>query len=372
MRARHLGALAIVLAWAACRGGSSTGGAGGAAGTGAGAPSSGSAPTSGGTPGAGGGGGGGSMGPWRNVAIVGGGFVSGIVFNATEPGLVYARTDIGGAYRFDPAAGSWIPLLDWVGFDDWNLTGVESLATDPVEPDRLYIAAGTYTNGWTSANGAILRSADRGRSFARTDLPFKLGGNMPGRSMGERLAIDPNRNDILYLGARSGNGLWRSADRGATWSRVTSFPTAGSYVPEPGDAYQGDAVGVVWVLFDPRTGSPGSASRTIYVGVADKGESVYRSTDGGASWGPVPGQPTGYLPHHGALGSNGLLYITYSDGAGPYDGQKGDVWRYDTAAGAWSCISPVPSTSSDDYYGYGGLAVDAQRPGTVMVAALNS
>jgi xyloglucan-specific exo-beta-1,4-glucanase len=36
---------------------------------------------------------------WRSVQIVGGGFVPGIVFNATEPDLVYARTDIGGAYR---------------------------------------------------------------------------------------------------------------------------------------------------------------------------------------------------------------------------------------------------------------------------------
>ncbi|WP_190276159.1 hypothetical protein [Paenibacillus sp. JDR-2] len=43
-------------------------------------------------------------------------------------------------------------------------------------------------------------------------LPFKFGGNMPGRSMGERLTIDPNNNGILYFGARNGNGLWRSTD----------------------------------------------------------------------------------------------------------------------------------------------------------------
>jgi xyloglucan-specific exo-beta-1,4-glucanase len=310
---------------------------------------------------------------WRNVAIGGGGgFVPGIVFNTTEQNLIYARTDIGGAYRWDQVSGRWIPLLDWIGFDDWNLTGVDSIATDPVDPARLYIAAGTYTNEWTSQNGAILRSTNRGNSFQRTNLPFKVGGNMPGRSMGERLAIDPNRNSTLYFGARSGNGLWRSTNFGESWSRVTSFPVAGTYVEDPSNSYTGDRIGVVWVTFDRRTGTPGNTTQTIYVGVADTGNSVYRSTDGGATWAAVPGQPTGFLPHHGVLASNGMLYITYSDGAGPYDGEKGDVWRYDTSSASWTMISPVPSSSSDNYFGYGGLTVDAQNPNIVMVASLNS
>ncbi|MBO0799261.1 MAG: xyloglucanase, partial [Blastocatellia bacterium] len=206
----------------------------------------------------------------------------------------------------------------------------------------------------------------------RTDLPFKIGGNMPGRSMGERLAIDPNRNSILYLGARSGNGLWRSTDYGVTWSKVSNFPNAGTYVQDPSSSYTGDIVGVVWVTFDPKTGTPGNTTQTIYVGVADKGTSIYRSTDGGVSWSAVPGQPTGYLPHHGKLSPNGMLYISYSDGAGPYDGVKGDLWKFDTSSGTWTMISPIPSSSSDDYFGYGGLAVDAQNPNTIMVAALNS
>ncbi|HEU4328655.1 MAG TPA: xyloglucanase, partial [Roseiflexaceae bacterium] len=223
-----------------------------------------------------------------------------------------------------------------------------------------------------SQNGAVLRSSDRGSTWQRSNLPFKVGGNMPGRGMGERLAIDPNRNSTLYLGARSGNGLWRSTDYGATWAKVTSFPNPGNYVPVPGDAYQGDTMGVVWITFDPRTGAAGSTTQTIYVGVADKSTSIYRSTDGGATWAAVPGQPTGFLPHHGVLSSDGFLYIPYSDGEGPYNGTKGDVWKLNTATGVWSNISPIPSSSTENYFGYGGLAVDARNPQTVMVATLNS
>jgi xyloglucan-specific exo-beta-1,4-glucanase len=295
---------------------------------------------------------------WHNVQIVGGGFTTGIIYNQTEPNLVYIRTDMGGAYRLNPVTNRWIPLLDWVNWDNWNLTGVESLATDPVDPNRLYIAAGTYSNSW-AGNGAILCSTDRGKTFNTSNLSFKLGGNMPGRSMGERLAIDPHKNSILYFGARNGNGLWRSADYGATWARDTNFTAVGTY------SSGSDIIGVVWVTFD-NSGTAGNPTQTIYVGVADTGNSVYRSTNGGATWAAVPGQPTGYLPHHGVLASNGFLYITYSNTCGPFDGSAGQVWKYNTVSSTWTQITPGSPTG----FGFAGLAIDAQHPNTLMVTSM--
>jgi xyloglucan-specific exo-beta-1,4-glucanase len=308
---------------------------------------------------------------WQNVQIAGGGFVPGIVFNQSEPNLIYARTDIGGAYRWDQSSQSWTPLLDWVGWDRWGYNGVSSLATDPVDPDRVYAAAGMYTNDWDPNNGAILRSADRGDTWQVSPLPFKLGGNMPGRAMGERLAVDPNDNSIVYFGAPNGNGLWRSTDFGATWAEVGDFPNPGNYAEDPNDpnGYLSHRPGVVWVTFDPSTGSAGNATQGIYVGVADLQNTVYRSTDGGATWERVAGQPAGFMAHKGVIDSaNGFLYIATSNKGGPYDGEKGDVWRYDIANGNWLQVSPIPSSSADDYFGYSGLTVDRRNPGTLMVA----
>ncbi|WP_010074611.1 dockerin type I domain-containing protein [Clostridium cellulovorans] len=48
---------------------------------------------------------------------------------------------------------TWTPLTDWVDFQDWNLLGCESMAADPVETNRVYIAVGTYNNDWTDMNG---------------------------------------------------------------------------------------------------------------------------------------------------------------------------------------------------------------------------
>ncbi|MFI1758342.1 cellulose binding domain-containing protein [Streptomyces sp. NPDC020571] len=310
---------------------------------------------------------------WRNARIDGGGFVPGIVFNRTEKDLAYARTDIGGAYRWQEASHTWTPLLDHVGWDDWGHTGVVSVASDSVDPDRVYAAVGTYTNDWDPTNGAVLRSADRGASWEKTDLPFKLGGNMPGRGMGERLAVDPHDNDVLYLGAPSGHGLWRSTDAGVTWSEVTAFPNPGDYAQDPGDTsgYASDNQGITWVTFDESTGGAGTATKTVYVGVADKENAVYRSTDAGASWERLAGQPTGYLAHKGVLDAeNGYLYLAYSDTGGPYDGGKGRLYRYATATGTWTDISPV--AEADTSYGFSGLTVDRQHPGTVMATAYSS
>ena len=168
---------------------------------------------------------------WKSVQIVGGGFVDGVIFHPTAAGIRYARTDMGGAYRWDETARRWQPMLDWVSYKDLNLMGVESIAVDPADPNRVYLACGTYTNPRTP-NGAILRSNDRGKTFQRTDVPFKFGGNEDGRGNGERLAVDPLDGRILYLGTRH-DGLWRSNDRGATWAPVASFPDVKEAVTAP-------------------------------------------------------------------------------------------------------------------------------------------
>jgi xyloglucan-specific exo-beta-1,4-glucanase len=308
---------------------------------------------------------------WRNVEIAGGGYVPGIVFNRTQPDLVYARTDIGGAYRWNAATGRWISMLDWVGWDHWGWNGVVSLASDPVDPNKVYAATGMYTNSFDPNNGAVLRSGDKGVTWQASPLPFKLGGNMPGRGMGERLAVDPNKDSVLYLGTPNKNGLWRSTDSGVTWAKVTSFPNTGDYAPDPSDAsgYQSATEGIVWVTFDESTGTAGTPTQTIYAGVADAQNTVYRSNDAGATWTRIAGQPTGFIAHKGVLdATNHVLYIATSDTGGPYDGGKGDVWKYDTVSGAWTMISPIPSSSADDYFGYGGLTIDRQHPKTLMVA----
>ncbi len=311
---------------------------------------------------------------WKNVAIYGGGYVSGIVFNRTQPDLVYLRTDIGGAYRWDGRARNWRPLLDWITRRDSNLLGIESLATDPVEPNRVYLAAGTYTNP-RAGNGAILRSADFGAMWQRTPLPFKMGGNEAGRGNGERLGVDPNENRILYLGTRS-DGLWRSADFGATWSKVGSFPVvsdADDNTPRPSMPgrfnFPVQSIGVVAVEFDSESGPRHLPTPAIYVAVSTSGPSLFRSLDAGATWAPLAGQPTGFRPNHLVLDKEGMIYVSYGKEPGPNTMTDGAVWKYEPKTGIWTDITPVKPAVVGEKFGYGAVAVDARHPGTVIASS---
>jgi xyloglucan-specific exo-beta-1,4-glucanase len=256
----------------------------------------------------------------------------------------------------------------------WNKWGIDAVALDPADANKVYAAVGMYTNSWDPSNGAIIRSSDKGATWSSTTLNFKVGGNMPGRGMGERLAVDPQNSKILYFGARSGNGLWKSTDAGVTWTKVSSFSAVGTYVPDASDpnGLNSDKIGLSWVTFDSTSSLLNGATSRIFVGTADNTTaSVYMSTDAGATWSAVAGQPGKYFPHKGKLQpTEKALYITYADGAGPYDGTMGAVYRYDIAAGTWKDITPV--TGSDLYFGFGGLGVDMQKPGTLVVASLNS
>lgn len=308
---------------------------------------------------------------WREVAIVGGGFVDGFAFQPAVPGLTYARTDMGGAYRRDTATGAWQPLLDWLPLADVNLMGVESLAVDPNNPDALYLACGTYTNP-TVPNGAVLRSKDRGKTFQRTELPFKLGGNEGGRGNGERLAVDPNDGRVLYLGSRFA-GLWRSGDAAASFQRVDAFPDSAwqrdaSDGPLPSWGGSDGKATINFVLFDPSSGTRGQPSRTIYAGVSVVGRpGVWVSRDAGATWAALPGAPTQYRPMRAALAGDGKLYVAFASDPGPHRMKDGAVWRYDVAAQAWADITPA-RPSATDAFGYATVTADPANPQRLLAS----
>jgi photosystem II stability/assembly factor-like uncharacterized protein len=311
---------------------------------------------------------------WKNVQMVGGGFVDGIVFHPTAKGVRYARTDMGGAYRWSETDRRWQPILDWVSYEDLNLMGVESVALDPSDPNRVYLACGTYTR---SSPNAILRSSDRGRTFQRTDVPFAMGGNEDGRGNGERMAVDPHDGKVLFMGTRL-NGLWTSEDGGVTWTQITSFPDVTerrqqSAQPEStnrrGFGWRSRGSGVIFVIFDPASGGAGKRCSTLCAGVSLMNQdNLFVSRDAGQSWQPVAGHPQQYRPTHAVLSGDGTLYVTYGTSPGPSRMTDGGVWKYDPASDAWTDITP-DKPGNGRAFGYAAVSVDAHNPKTLIVSS---
>ena len=290
---------------------------------------------------------------WNNVAIGGGGFVSGIITSKTEQNVMFCRTDVGGAYRWDATNTKWIPLLDWNSESETGFQGVESIAMDPQASKNVYMLVGTsYFN---SGKTAILRSTDYGNTFSMTDVTsqFKAHGNGMGRQNGEKLVVDPNKGSILFCGTRY-NGLFKSTDSGASWSNVT---TTGNSTA--------NGNGLSFVVIDPKSATTGNASQTIFFGVSQTSNNFYKSTNGGTSFTAVTGGPS-LMPQRAALASDGNMYITYADKEGPWNIGSGQIWKYNTSTGAWTNVTPSGMTA-----GFGGISVDPNNPNRLIASTTN-
>jgi hypothetical protein len=106
----------------------------------------------------------------------------------------------------------------------------------------------------------------------------------------------------------------------------------------------------------------------IYVGVSENAQSLYKSTDAGATWTLVPnlpststvtysttwGQPTAILPHHAVFDASGNLYVVFCSAAGPNDIAWGGVYKLNTSTSVWTDVSPSHAYQG----GYGGLSIN--------------
>jgi photosystem II stability/assembly factor-like uncharacterized protein len=302
---------------------------------------------------------------WDSVAIGGGGFVTAVVPSRAAPGVAYARTDVGGAYRWDPRAHRWTPLLDWVAEDQTGYLGIDSLAVDPRDADNIWLLAGiAYLNGGRTA---ILHSTDAGKTFSIVDVTnqFKTHGNGMGRQDGERLAVDPGNSKLLYVGTRR-DGLFKSVDAGRTWTRITALPVTAT----PND------VGIAVVVPDPASVKDGQARR-VFAGVSRfgaVGPNLYRSDDGGATFEPVAGAPVDLMPQRAILDGAGNLIVTFANGAGPHPDRtgrepmdRGQIWKYAIASGVWTNVTPAGWTRP-----FAGISVDPKNPQRLVASTINT
>lgn len=305
---------------------------------------------------------------WKSVVIGGGGFVDGFTFHPNSSGILYARTDMGGAYRWNPGPKSWIPLTDWIGKTSDNM-GVLAIALDPRDTGKVFLLTGKYTNSWSSEYGYVLGSSDGGRTFPiRTALHGKVGGNEDGRGAGERIAVDPNLGSILYWASTRWDSvawggspqdtwrrgaLWRSTDGGRSFDSLSGGPVGNG----------------LFVILDPASGVSGRRTSTILASFdsSNTGKpAIWTSSDSANTWSILPGQPAGLYATHGTIAGR-YAYFSFNNGLGPNGVTGGQVWRYGLDDKSWKEISPLKSAT----FGFGSVSAWDRHPARLVVSSLN-
>lgn len=276
----------------------------------------------------------------KSVKIGGGGFVTGIVIHPKAADVMYARTDVGGLYRWDAANQDWYQLLSMKSVGQKVSLSVESIALDPNNPNIVYAAVGAYTH---KEPGNLIKSTDGGNTWKVLNLSLPMGGNGEWRWVGERLAVDPNNSNVVYFGSRT-KGLWKSLDAGNSWRQIDT-----SVIPK-GKSFgaANNQAGVTFVEFDPS--SPG----IVYVGVAGKG--IYRTIDGGNNWQSLGGLSNSLVPQQGEINGDGELIVTLYD---PQQGSSnGGVWKFNGSG--WKDVTPKNAKN------YAGLTVSQSDPNNLF------
>lgn len=301
---------------------------------------------------------------WTSVKWGGGGYVTGLIYHPTSAGVMYARTDIGGAYRWNNSNGSWTPITDGLGFGggEGQFHGVESIAVDPGNDQMVYLVTGMYTldGGGNPQNGRIYVSGNRGASWTHYDLPFPVGGNEDARAIGERLKLDPTNPSTMFYGSRTA-GLWKSTNSGQTWTQTSLSSTVltGAQIKSIGVGVKG----VEQIMFDNSNVGGGATTWILYAAVAPDyaqaaglTSTLYKSVNGGYSWAPVsvPSNVSGYYVPHMVRNTDGNYYVVFNKNAGQGAGGPGYLYRFGgvTNGESWSQLATTTTG------GYGGVSVN--------------
>lgn len=260
---------------------------------------------------------------WDNVLIGGGGYTVGVYVHPNNPDLIYTRTDMGGAYRWDKNLDRLVPVTDWIPYEQSNLYGVYGLALHPTNEDIVYLSLGKYLDRVSD----IFKSTDQGNTWEAMNFESaRFGANHTPNRKGNTLMLNPHKPDELWAGTL-GAGLHKFSND--SWHKIATIPGDGVVRSIAFDNTDSNYIYVA-VTYQTRSGLIGNRDTS----------GIYRSTDGGKSFELIPGFNREYdqftdisLSKHGDK-----LYVSSRE----HDDKTGAVLLLNDAreGSQWKNISP--------------------------------
>lgn len=297
-----------------------------------------------------------------------GGTVLSLAVHPTVPGIVYAGTAHGGVFRSADGGTVWTRLSGASMLRD-----VRTLAIDPRAPAVVY----------AGGDGGLIRSTDGGVSWEH--LPAAFGS-------AQQIVFHPIDAGTLHVAASF--GVYRSDDRGATWTPLTMqlpihtwFMNAVAVDPvTPSTLYAATGgmvirsldAGVTWTFSELRR-LPVTHVRAIAIDpqvpttlYAATAHGVFRSLDRGESWALPPEAPLS-LAFHAIAARPGAPATIYAGGPGvwrTHDG--GEHWLPRGGDGRIRALAIDPHTPGAVYAGTAGSGILRLTDGSATWSSLNT
>jgi Bacterial Ig domain len=278
-------------------------------------------------------------GNWQALGVEAGGFLTGM--DIAPNGTIVVRTDTYGAYIWNGT--EWQQLVTSTSMP------AQFIAADAIQNAsqgvyEIQIAPSDTSIMYMMYEGYVFKTVNGGTNWTVTPFaPVTENTQDNYRSDGQKIAIDPNNPNIVYVGTPEG-GLFVSQDGGTTWHNVAAVPisaTDGS----------GNYPGIDGIEFDPALGQTNGNTNVIFA--ASWGNGVYESTNAGATWSLLSDSPTDVT--YAAVSNSGIYYAVDNNAAGS------SLWSF--ANGTWTEL----------FSGYAGyvqsVAVNPSNPSEIVFQA---
>jgi photosystem II stability/assembly factor-like uncharacterized protein len=241
-----------------------------------------------------------------------------------DPTTIYAGAASGGVFKTTDGGLHWSPI-----FDDQTVSSIGAIAVAPSDPNVVWVGTGeTFIRGNISVGNGVYRSADAGKTWTHAGL------DATGRIA--RVVIDPNDPGTAYVaalghayGPQPERGVFRTRDAGKSWERVL---------------FVDENTGAVDLVMDP------SNPRTLFAATwqfaitpwwaesGGPGSGIFVSRDAGGTWTRLTGRglpqsPLGRIALAIAPSQPTRIYAAIEAG------DQGTLWRSDDSGNSWVVAS---------------------------------